>query len=84
VTQGQIPQERNRPTHFLLSMNFPKNYLNNISLIWVIWCYLHLPTLQCTGHVVRDPTVELRRMNTPLCPHLKWSYAYYYRSAHVF
>jgi len=32
---------------------------------------------------VRDPAVELRRMKTPLWPHIKWSCAYYCRIAHV-
>jgi len=33
---------------------------------------------------VRDPAVELRPVNMSLCPHIKRSYAHYYRSAQVF
>lgn len=68
---------------FLLPIDFPKKYLNNIPSIWVIWCYLRLSTLQCTRHG-SEIAVELRRINMSLCPHIEWSYADYYTSAHVF
>ena len=34
-------------TYFVVH-RLPEKVYNNISLIWVIWCYLHISTLQCT------------------------------------
>jgi hypothetical protein len=83
-TQGQIPEVRNRQTRFIVFHVFPgkafKFYFIKLDIL-VLFTSVYIAVYKAR---VKDHTVELRRMNKPFCPHIKWSYSYHYRSPHVF